>query len=150
MLWLWRETTVLKKIIAATALITAAVPAVADVITYDCTVKGGEKQGWIDDRLILSVDIENKTAMAFNGTINYYNGEPIAADIKVMRSGKYRVRWSIEVTEAKPRSVRANYEVQLEPGANKLSLFVRFPLINAVERPRGNGACKILKGETLF
>jgi len=149
-LFTWKETIMLKKIIVATAFAASAVPAVADTITYDCTITGGENRGWIDDRLIMSVDTAAKTAMALNGTIKYYIGEPTPAKFKVVGSGKYRVRWSVLISDANPSAVKANYEAQLEPDTNKLTLNVRFPMINATNRPRGRGVCKVLKGETLF
>jgi len=138
------------KAIIATALVITAAPAIAEIITYDCTIKGGEERGWIHDRLLTSVDTGSKSAMVLDGLVNHYNGAPDNAGFKVLNSGKFRVRWSVLVTDAKPSTIKANYEAQIDPKSNKVAISVRFPLVNVSNRPRGKGNCQILKGKTLF
>ena len=139
----------MKNIFAAVILALSASAAVADVVTYDCSLHRLEK-GWISERVILSVDAEEKRARAYDAYIHDIEARPKDVKFKTTRKGEYRMLWKMKVTASNGQRVYVNYTATLNPETRQLNLIARFPQVNATNRPKGIGPCKILRGESLY
>lgn len=139
----------MKKAIAALLLTIASTTANAEILTYDCTLHRMER-GWVAERVILSVDAENKRARAYDGYIHELEGEPKDVKFKTTRNGEYRLRWNMKFPSRNLGQVRVSYTATLNPESQRLNLIARFPQVNALNRPSGSGPCKVLRSESLY
>ncbi|WP_170544927.1 hypothetical protein [Ruegeria arenilitoris] len=135
---------------AALALTLAATTAKAEVLTYDCTLHRME-QGWISERVILSVDAENKRARAYDAYIHHYGGQqPKDVRFKTTRKGEYRLMWNMKIPASNGGLLSVNYTAKLNPEKKRLDLTARFPQSNALNRPSGYGGCTVQSDESLY
>lgn len=134
---------------AAGVLWFLAATAQADVVTYDCSLQNLEK-GWISERVILSVDADTNRARVLDAYINQLEGRPKDASFKTLRNGEFRINWKMKIPMTRGGTAYASYTAKLNPETQKLSLVARFPQVNASNRPRGNGTCQILSGQSLY
>ncbi|WP_170764276.1 hypothetical protein [Ruegeria lacuscaerulensis] len=65
----------MKNFFASVIFALSASAAVAEVVTYDCSLHRLE-QGWVPDRVVLSVDAEEKRARAYDAYIHNIDEEP--------------------------------------------------------------------------
>jgi len=127
-----------------------ATSAHAAVTSYDCSLHSMEAQGWIPDRVILSIDPEAKRARAYDGYIHHVQEEPKDVKFKTTRKGEYRLNWKLNVPVSDGGELYVSYTATLNPKTNKLNMIARFPQVNATNRPSGIGPCKIMKNESLY
>jgi hypothetical protein len=121
----------------------------AEVITYDCSLHNLE-QGWIPERVILSVDAENKRARVYDVYIHELDGQPKDTKFKTTRKGEYRMTWKMNIPMSQGGTAYVSYTATLNPKTQKLNLLARFPQVNATNRPRGDGPCNAGKTESLY
>ncbi|MVO14884.1 hypothetical protein [Parasedimentitalea huanghaiensis] len=134
----------------AAAFVIAATPVLSDVVSYDCALKGWENKGWIPERVLFSVEAEKGNARVYDGLVEHAKGRPIAADIKSLKSGKYRLNWKLNLPSDGAGDIRVNYTATIDPSSLTFNLRAKFPMVNASNNPRGDGRCQIMKGKTLF
>ncbi|WP_170505475.1 hypothetical protein [Ruegeria arenilitoris] len=140
----------MKKAIAALALTLAATTAKAEVVTYDCNLHRME-EGWIAERVILSVDAENKRARAYDAYIHHYEDkQPKDVKFKTTRKGEYRLMWKMKIPARNSGLVYVSYTATLNPEKQRLDMIARFPQANALNRPSGFGECSINTIESLY
>lgn len=139
-----------KIILSALFAIGLSNSAFADVQTLDCTLNSWEERGWVPDRILFSIDPETKHAMVFDGIIKENKGAPIAAKYKTVRGGKHRMSWKLDLVITSGATWRANYTATFDPSTTKFNVKVAFPMVNASNKPSGDGTCKTVKGESLF
>ncbi|WP_420586715.1 hypothetical protein [Ruegeria sp.] len=127
----------------------AAGTAQAEILTYDCTLHRLE-QGWISEKVILSIDAENARARAYDTYIHHLDGEPKDVRFKTTRKGTYKMMWKMKVPASDGELVYVNYTATLNPEEQRLDLIARFPQINVTNRPSGYGGCSVSSGESLY
>lgn len=141
----------MKKIILATLFAFGlSNSAFAAVQNLNCTLNSWEEQGWVPDRILFSVDPEAKQARVFDGNINEVEGKPITAKFKIIRGGKYRMSWKLDLITTTGTKMRANYTATYDPKSTKFNVRVHFPMANLANSPSGDGSCKDNKGQSLF
>ncbi|CUJ89657.1 hypothetical protein RUE5091_00908 [Ruegeria denitrificans] len=140
----------MKKVLAALALTLAASTANAEVLTYDCSLHRME-QGWIAERVILSVDAENKRARAYDAYIHEYDGQqPKDVKFKETRKGAYRLTWKMNIPASNGGLIYVSYSAKLDPEKQRLDLTASFPQVNALNRPSGYGGCSVNSTGSLY
>ncbi|WP_171207186.1 MULTISPECIES: hypothetical protein [unclassified Ruegeria] len=124
----------------------------AAVQNYDCQLHSIEAQGWIPQRVILSVDTDGKQARAFDGHIRESNNlagleefTPAKAKLKTTSKGEYRLTWKVRLSSNSSRRYRVNYIATLDPQTNQLGLRATFPMDGLSNRPSGEGPCKLIE-----
>jgi len=122
----------------------------AAVQNLDCALNSWEEQGWIPERVLFSIDPDTKQARVFDGFVNEAEGKPIAAKFKTVRGGKYRMAWKLNLVASNGQDIRVNYTATYDPSSNAFNLRGNFPMVNATNRPSGDGSCKLVKGQSLF
>ncbi|NVO55702.1 hypothetical protein HW561_07865 [Rhodobacteraceae bacterium B1Z28] len=140
----------MKKAIAALALTLAATTAKAEVLTYDCTLHRME-QGWISERVVLSVDAENKRARVYDAYIHHYSDQkPKDVRFKKTRKGEYRLMWKMKIPASNGGLTYVSYTATLNPEKQRLDMVARFPQDNVSNRPSGYGGCSVNATESLY
>lgn len=140
----------MKKAIAALVLTLAATTAKAEVRTYDCKLHRLE-QGWISERVILSVDAENERARVYDAYTHHYGDEqPKDVKFKKTRKGEYRLTWKMKVPARSSELIYVSYTATLNPEKQRLDMIARFPQINVTNRPSGYGGCSVNVTDSLY
>lgn len=139
----------MKKLLATLALTLAATTANAEILTYDCTLHRMER-GWIPERVILSVDAENKRARVYDGYIKKFDGQPKDVRFKETRKGDYRLMWKMKIPATNGGLIYVNYTATLNPEKQRVDMVARFPQANAANRPSGFGGCSVNTGGSLY
>jgi hypothetical protein len=96
------------------------------------------------------VDAENKRARAYDVYIHELDGQPKDVKLKTTRKGEYRMTWKMNIPMSTGGTAYVSYTATLNPKTQKLNLLARFPQVNATNRPRGSGPCKVQQGESLY
>lgn len=135
--------------LAAGFLFSLSSTAMSDVITYDCDLHKYEP-GWVSDKVIVSIDAEEKRARVYDAFIHHIDGVPMDVKFKTTRNGEYRLLWKKRIPEKSGQSIYVSYTGTLNPETQEMKLIARFPQVNAINRPKGIGPCKILDGSSLY
>ncbi len=122
--------------------------AFAQTTTYDCKVASLEGRGFIQDRVIFSVNPNTGQAAVVDGVVMYVYEKPIAADFQLLGNGQYRLKWEVNNLKSGSQSFNVDYTLQYRP--NDKGFTMRGWLSGFANRPFGSGTCAVSSGRALF
>ncbi len=137
----------LKALAANAALALVATAAQAAPTTYDCDMNSLEGRGFIQDRIIFTIDPEANKAIVVDPIVMNVYKKPIPATLQTLSNGQYRIKWDVKNLKSGATSFNLTYTLQYRP--NDKAFNIRAQVRGYDNRPFGSGTCKPAPGESL-
>ncbi len=131
--------------LGAVSGIVIASAAQAQVTAYKCDMKNYGRGYANSDQMFLQLDQGKGVALVYDGLIaNENDKKPVVAKYTMGSNGRYKLRYSVDVTYKNHTTGRADFIVTFFPGRNDLHLSAGFAGADN-NGMGGRGKCKAVK-----
>lgn len=112
--------------------------------TYECTAEDRGSGGWVAEKVFVQIDLETKTASAYDTFINQLHKGPIPVTLERNDDKVFTLSWKLRNVKTKNMGPSVlSHSLLLDTGA--LTFALKGRLHGYDNLIRGNGSCRQIK-----
>ena len=96
-------------VLSVATLTTAALPALARPVTYQCRLEVSQANGWVPDQVVILHEPGTKTALVNDPIIRHFVKEPVEAKVVTENDKRITFQWKLKMVKNNAQQVAPQF-----------------------------------------